>query len=738
SGSVPSFPLAEHDPPSRFELHQGFYGRELELKKLRHCFQEATQGRQQAVVVTGYAGVGKTSLVQELKKTVLARQGWFLAGKYGALERETPYSGIREALLDSWRQISADRRELAASFRASLEKALGPNLGVIAEVVPEMKNLFGELPPVLELDPIESKNRFHLCFLRALQALASKEHPLVLFLDDLQWADPSSLELLESILERGVKHFLLVGTYRNNELHPPNTLLHSIKKIRDRGIAIETLTVGPLELHDLRQFVADSLRTEVPTCAPLADLVFQKSGGNPFFAKAFLTNIVEEGLLCREEEKSWRWDLTQIAGHQAMASVLEVTRKKIDLIGADTRQTIAMAAALGRPLELPVLAAVCGKPVEQVEADLIEACRVRILIKTENGYQFEHDRLQESAYALIPEAERGARHLAIGRIIAGRWGASSAETTIFTVLDHLNRAPELLDDPEERKKTISLNLTAGRKARSAAAFPAAYHYFVSGLRLLDESCWQENYELTLALHTRAAEAACLTANFREADRLAQQVLTHARTLLGKIPAYETLIAVNNAKLLEAEAFRITLEVTRLLGIDIPPQPTAQEVKGALLATQQLAQALLASPLPTAAAKIDVESRAAMKLLARAALSAGTVHHNLYLVITHKLFELASRFPASPEAPVAFVMAGGILCYLFDEHEQGFRIADLGVELQSRSGSPRWQSLCHFLLTVDINCWRQHFDLLVDNFITAYRLGLQTGDLMTASTGAYYS
>jgi transcriptional regulator with GAF, ATPase, and Fis domain/predicted ATPase len=737
TGTIQQFDLAEHDPPSRFELHQRFYGRGLELKLLLKCFTEAVRGKQQVVMIAGYPGVGKTSLVNELRKNVFTQQGWFIAGKYDSLERETPYSGIREALLDLWRRVTSDEEELEVRFREKLISSLGQNLGVIVEVVPEMREMFSEIPPVLELDAIESKNRFLLCFILTLQALASEGHPLVLFLDDLQWADQSSLDLIEGVIKKGLDNFLFIGAYRSSEVNQQHALTQSMVRINKKRIPIETLQLTPLELQDIRQMVSETLRISVPNATPLADLVFQKTGGNAFHAKAFLTNIYEAGFLFLNEDASWAWDLPKIADQETTENVIDLTLRKISKTSEGIRRTLSMAAALGRQIDIGVLATVCGSTQKKVEADLVEACNIRILLKSENGYQFAHDHLQECLYSLNPVPVRAATHLRIGRLIAAREGKNLAETKIFTVLDHINQALVLIKDPDERKKTACLNLTAARTAKSAAAFPAAHHYITNGLTLLPNDVWSSDYELALAFHTEAAEAAFLTANYDDADKFVHLVIANAHNLLDKIPVYETLIALNHAKLQETEAIRISLEVVKLLGIEIPADPSQDEAKAAIIATQREVHAILSRPLQTTETSPSDESVAAMRILARTAIIAGTVNHHLYLIIGHKLFNLALSHPNSPETFLAHIMAGGMLCYLLDDYASGFKIADRGSELMRQSTATRLQSYCNFLLTVDINCWRLPLDSLVTDFIKSYRIGLESGDLMTASISTYY-
>ncbi len=734
--AVPHFELAEHDPPSRFELPQRFYGRSKERERLEAGLADASRGTLRLMMVAGSAGVGKTSLVQELQRSVFARGGWLATGKFDALERAIPYSGVLEALSSLWRQLLTEEPERVARHRQALEEALGQNLGVIVSVTPELASIVGATPPIAKLEPPESKNRFQLCFQQTLRALATPEHPLAFFLDDLQWADQSSLELIEGALEKGMGSFLLVGAYRDSEVDERHPLLHALSRMAEKEIPVETVTLGPLELADVEQLVADALRTPVERTAPQAELVFRKTAGNAFYTRALLTDISERGLLKLDRAGAWSWDLSKIGALESAESLVELATRRIEQMPAAMRRTISLAAALGHHLDLENLAAVCERGGEEVERDLVEACRERILLKHDHAYKFEHDRLQESAYALIPAAERTRTHLRIGRLLSRQKTKSAAGTRIFAVLGHMNRALELLDQPQERREIALLNLKAGRMAKSAAAFPAAHQYFCCGLQLLDGYAWANDYELALALHNEAAESAALIADFREADRLVNMILGGAHGILDRISAYETQIAIAHSKLRESEALSITLQAVQQLGVEIPAHPTMEEARQVALGVREAVAGALYRD-PAAQWGDEPEKLAAMRLLARASLGAGMVNHPLYLIIASKLLELALAQGQSPEAPLAYVMAGGMLCYLFDDYEAGQRIGNRGMELL-QSSSPRLGSYCHFLFTIDIDCWRLPSQDLVDNLVQARRMGLECGDFLSAGLSAYFS
>ena len=736
-GTIPPFELAQHDPPSRFELPQRFYGRSRELARLDAALEEASLGTLRLVMVAGSAGIGKTSLVQELQRSVFVKGGWLVTGKYDALERGTPYSGILEALRNLWRLLLTDEPQRIALYRQALQEALGQNLGVIVSVTPELASIVGETPPIPGLEPPESKNRFQMCFQLTLRALATPEHPMVFFLDDLQWADQSSLELIEGALEKGMGSFLLVGAYRDSEVDERHPLLHILGRMQEKEIPVETVTLGPLELADVERLVSDALRTPVERTAPQAELIFRKTAGNAFFTRALLTDISERGLLKLDREGAWSWELSQIDALESADTLVELANRRIEQMPEGMRRTISLAAALGHHLDLENLAAVCESSVEQVERDLVEACRERILLKHDHCYRFEHDRLQESAYALIPAAERTRAHLRIARLLGRQHGKSAggSGTRIFAILSHMNRALDLLDRPEERREIALLNLKAGRLAKGAAAFPAAHQYFCCGLALLDGYAWRSDYDLALALHNEAAESAALIADFREADRLVNIILGGAHGILDRISAYETQIAIAHSRLRESEALSITLDAVRQLGVEIPTHPTMEEAQAVVLrARDALTGALFQEPNIDCAD--DPETLAAMRLLARASLGAGMVNHPLYLTIASKLFELALRQGRSPEAPLAYVMTGGMLCYLLDDYQAGQRVGRRGMELLKHS-SPRLRSYCHFLFTIDVDCWRLPSRDLVENLVQAYRMGLDCGDFLSAGLSAYF-
>ena len=736
TGRIQSFPLGEHDVPERFELPQRLYGRESEVKSLVQALDDVGQGTAQVVLVSGPPGVGKTSLVQRLRRQVLVRRGYFITGKWDELERPTPYSGVLESFRDLVRQLLTEEAARLAEYRRQMVEALGPNLGALVGIVPEIRAITGEPPPLPAVGSAEARNRLHRCMQQFVRVF-SETQPLVVFFDDLQWADPSSLEFIKATIITGKKggNVLLIGACRDNALVPGHPLFEAFDEIRDAGIPVTTLHLGPLGPPELERLVADALRTGAEDVAPLVDLVYQKTAGNPYFTKAFLTSLREEGILAFEPQSGWTWNVSRVAGAEAAENAVALTAQRIAQLSEGTRRVVSLAAALGHHFEVKTLAAICGHGAEETEAHLIEACEERVLLKYGEGYRFEHDQVQEATYTLIPDEARPETHLRISRLLRDQAGEDKP-ARIFEIVDHLNRAVSILKSLEEQEDAVRLNLDAGLKAKRTAAFPSAFQYFSIGITLLDPNAWEKTYDLALALHSEAAETASLTADFQEAERLVKLVHDHAKTVFDEIPAYETEISIAYARRREAEAVRIALRVLGLLGVDLPEDPSTED---ALAAAREIQRAVKSERLPApkdGRPMTDPSKLAAMHLLARPFMAAAWTNPRLPTMLVGKLVDLTVRFGHSPVSPFAYVVAGVTLCTVLDEYEGGYETGAFGLKLCEHPESARWRSMSQFMFSIGISPWRGHLDSALAGLSEAYRLGLESGDLTTASTSAF--
>ena len=480
-GRIASFPLGEQDVPDRLLIPEKLYGRERESQALLAAFdQVVADGTPQLVLVSGYAGIGKSSVVHELHKALVPTRGLFASGKFDQYKRDVPYATLAQAFQTLVRQILGKREEEVAQWREAIGEALGPSGRLMVDLVPELKLLIGEQPLVPELQ--DAHRRFQLVFRRFIGVFARPDHPLALFLDDLQWLDAATLDLLQHLVTQpDVRYLLLVGAYRDNEVSPAHPLLRTLAAIRTAKARVHEIVLTSLGLDDVGRLVADALHCERARAEPLAHLVHAKTAGNPFFATQFITALAEEGLIAFDPRAAaWTWDLERIRAKDFTDNVVDLLVGTLHRLPATTQDALKQLACLGHSANTTSLAMVHSASSEdEIHAALWEAVRSGLVFRLDGGYTFLHDRVREAAYALIPAGERAAVHLRIGRLLAALTPAEKREETIFEIVNQFNRGAALITAQEECAQVAELNLIAGKRAKAATAYASALNYFAA-------------------------------------------------------------------------------------------------------------------------------------------------------------------------------------------------------------------------------------------------------------------
>ena len=452
-GCIDPFPLGTHDIPDRLLIPEKLYGREGEVNALLAAFDRVVaHGTAELVLVSGYSGVGKSSVVNELHKVLVMPRGLFAAGKFDQYKRDIPYATLAQAFQTLVRQILVKSEVEVGQWRHALLEAVGPNGQLIVNLIPEVEFIIGKQPHVPDLPPQDAKNRFQMVFRRFLGAFARPEHPLALFLDDLQWLDAATLELLEYLVsDPDVRHLMLVGAYRDNEVSSSHPLIRTLEVIRKAGTRMREIVLAPLRLDDVNRLVADGLRCKEDAAYPLAQLLHEKTGGNPFFAIQFLTAVAEEGPLRYDPgEAAWTWDLDRIRAKGYTDNVVDLVVGKLKRLSGATQTALQQLACLGNVVEIATLSLVFGKSEEEIHTALWEAARGGLILRLDGSYAFLHDRIQEAAYTLIPEDERAAAHLRIGRMLLASMTDDDLAEHLFDVANQLNRGAALIIDRDER------------------------------------------------------------------------------------------------------------------------------------------------------------------------------------------------------------------------------------------------------------------------------------------------
>jgi serine/threonine protein kinase len=511
---IPEFLLGEHDMPDRLLIPEKLYGRASETETLLASFgRVVASGTPELVLVCGYSGIGKSSVVNELHKVLVPPRGLFASGKFDQYKRDIPYSTLAQAFQSLVRPLLSKSETELSIWRNAFRQALGTNGLLIVDLVPELRLIIGEQPPVPVLPPQDAQRRFQLAFRRFLSVFARPEHPLALFLDDLQWLDAATLDLLEHLVTHSeVRHLLLLGAYRDNEVGPAHPLLRTLEAIRNAGAHVHQIVLAPLGLNDVGRLVADALHCKPNRSRPLAQLVHEKTGGNPFFAIQFFTALAEEGLLAFDPiAAAWQWDISRIRAKSYTDNVVDLMTGKLRRFSATTQEALKQLACLGNVAGIATLSLVHREAEEAMHVALWEAVHAGLVLRERSAYKFLHDRIQQAAYTLIPEEQRAEIHLRIGRLLLASMTADDLAGHPFDVANQLNRGTARLVERDEKTRVAAINLRAGQKAKASAAFASASAYLAAGIALLDETDWDSHYELNV-------QAAAGTRGVRVSDR----------------------------------------------------------------------------------------------------------------------------------------------------------------------------------------------------------------------------
>ncbi|MGK7929230.1 MAG: AAA family ATPase, partial [Spirulina sp.] len=586
------FPLGRQDIADRLQIPEKLYGREKEIERLLNAFARVVRaGTVEIMLVAGSAGIGKSVLVQELYKPIAQKRGYFIAGKFDQFQRNIPYSAIVNAFAGLVRQLLGEPEERLQGWREKLLGTLRENGQVIIEVIPEVELIIGKQPSLPKLEGFAARERFHLTFENFIRVFCSREHPLTLFLDDLQWADSASLQLLEAIIkDRKTENLLVLAAYRDNEVNATHPFAMTARKLQREGAKVETLTLEPLKIEDIVRLIADTLKQTPEAVKELAELIVKKTRGNPFFVGEFLKNLNAENLLSFDRtERKWQWTMEAIEGMNFTDNVVEFMMGKLQKLPPFIQNSLSLAACLGTEFALETLVLVEEREAREIYEDLKIALGMGLILPRsaldENlqiqDYKFGHDRIQQAAYKLIPEGRQPESHYRIGQKLLDNLSLEEREERIFEVVNQLNNGRVFVTAENERDELARLNLMAGRKARAATAYQAGRNYAEIGLSLLGERAWQEQYQTGLALHDLGAELASLCGDVEAMERTIATTIARSRSLLDRVNADLIKIQSHTSRNKLTEAIATGRQSLQQFGVTFPERPTPEDIQQAL-------------------------------------------------------------------------------------------------------------------------------------------------------------
>jgi PAS domain S-box-containing protein len=726
---IEPFQLGTRDVPNRLLIPEKQYGRAGEVEILLTAFDRIVKsGAPELVLVSGYSGIGKSSVVNELHKVLVPPRGLFASGKFDQYKRDIPYSTLVQAFQSLVRPLLGKSDAELAIWRDALLEALVPNARLMTDLIPELKLIIGDQPPVPELELQQAQSRFQLVFRRFMGVFARQEHPLALFLDDLQWLDAATLDLLEDLLIRpDLQHLMLIGAYRDNEVDATHPLTRKLDAIRQAGALIQEIHLAPLACDDFKQLIADALRCDPAQVAPLAQLVQDKTAGNPFFVIQFLHTLAEEALLHLEHDTAcWSWDLNRIRAKGYTDNVVDLLVGRVTGLPVKTQQALRQLACLGNVATIAMLSTVLEAPEEQVHGDLWPAVRQELVEHLEDSYKFMHDRVQEAAYSLVPEALRAEAHLRIGRLLAAQTPTEKREEAVFDIVGHLNRGAALITQREERNQLAELNLIAGKRAKGSTAYASALTYLIAGAAQLAEDRWERRHELTFALELNRAECEFLTGQSSVAEERLAALSTRATKTVEQATVACLHMDVCTTLGQNDRAVAVGLDYLRHVGIEWSPHPKEEEVRReyeriwSLLGDRTI-EDLIDLPLME-----DAASLATVHVLTKMFPPAGFTDVNLATLARCKAVSLSIEQGNCEASCFAYAELASSTGARLGDYQAGFRFGQLGYELVERRGLKRFEAETYLCFSLFVEPWTKHVrgcrDLLRRAFESANRVG----------------
>ena len=727
-GNINQFPLGEHDVPDKLLIPEKLYGRASEIDRLVASFDRIVSGgRPELVLVSGYAGIGKSSVVNELHKALVPPRALFASGKFDQYKRDIPYAILAQAFQSLIHPLLGKSEAELAQWRDALHKALDQNGQLIVDLVPELNLIIGEQPRVPELSTQDAQHRFQIVFRRFISVFARSEHPLALFLDDLQWLDAATLDLIEDLLTQSdVRHFMLIGAYRNNEVDPTHPLMLKLEAIRQTGAIVQDIVLAPLTREDLDLLIADALRCDPDRANPLTQLIHEKTAGNPFFAIQFIASLAEEGLLTFDHgDGRWSWDLNRIHSKGYTDNVVDLLVEKLSRQPAKTQNALKLLACLGNSTGFSTLQMLYQESEEDIHGQLWEAVRAGLIFRSEDSYLFLHDHIQEAAYSLITEQARAEAHLRIGRLLAERTPSHEREERIFEIVNQFNRAAHLITSNDERKLVAEFNLIAARRAKLSTAHASALFYLATGRALLTDESWETDYELIFSLECLRAECELLTADMESAEKRLSMLAGRANRAhdLAVITRLQLTLYTASDRL--DRGIEICLEYLRRGGTNWSAHPTSEDVRreydriGSLLGDRQI-EDLLHLPLVANPDILDV-----LEVLTEIVTPAVFFDKDLCALVICRMVNLSLEHGNSDASCFAYVWFGIVVGPRFGNYEDAFRFGQLGYDLLGKRGLKRYEARTCMCFSVVVP-WTKHArhsrDLVRHAFDVAYRMG----------------
>jgi predicted ATPase/signal transduction histidine kinase/tRNA A-37 threonylcarbamoyl transferase component Bud32 len=754
TGKIKDFEIARHDFSDRFQIPQKLYGRAAEIEILLNSFGRICRGTKELIMVTGYAGIGKSLLINEIHKPILTRHGYFISGKYSQFERNIPYLGLIQAFQQLIKHILTEKEGRIEYWEKKILRAVGPNARIIIDVIPELELIIGKQPAVPELPSQEAQNRFSLTFQNFIRIFAGEKHPLAIFLDDIHWIDLPSLKLIKLFLtDTETKYMLFIGAYRDNELASDHPLLTTLNEINKAGITLSRLILPALDHDHVNQLLSETLKCQPVKTTELASLCKKRTLGNPFFLKQFLRALYKEKLIEFDNRQMvWHWEIDRIGRMGITENVVDLMVNKTRKLSPATQTVLQIAACIGNQFKLKTLAMVYEKTPAETAKCLYEALQEEFVLPMSDAYKFiqedfedveviykfTHDRIQQAVYSMIDENQKKIYHLHTGNLLLNNTPEEKLEEDIFEIVNHLDAGIDLIKEPSLEINLAGLNLIAGRKAKAANAYEPSMKYLSTGIELLGSNCWKDNYLLTLDLVVETADVSFLLGDYEKMEMMVKIGLDHTEVILERIRIYEIIIQSLIARARLPEALNTATGILNQLGVSISKKPSRLFVMFNVFRLQVIMNRIDIEDLKRLPEMTDPKCLAAMRILFNAASSA--YRNNILMAINMalKMIQLSVRYGNSPYSPFSYSVYSIVIQGVVGDIEKAYKLGKFPLELVARFRAKESSAKINAIFNLFIRHWKDPLKDTIEPLNETFKVGLETGDLEFAAYCIMYS
>lgn len=753
STDIKDFTPGKKDISEFFQVPEKLYGRDREISIILNELNLIYSSESKLLLVTGPSGIGKSSLINGLRKPVVKQHGHFLTGKFDQAPSDLPYLPIIAAFQGFINQVIAEGEQAVERLRERILNRLGRRGKYICDVIPELELIIGKQPELEEFTPEEQQRRFNAVLSLFIEACTAKDTPLVIFLDDMQWADSGTLKFLEQFLIKyRTTGILFLGTYRDDAVGDSHPLQLMISRVTQSGKDIPILHLPPLRQENIQSLIADTLFESRDNVSALAQICHDKTDGNPFFIKQFLLAAhFDKHITYDSVAGKWLWNESAIAAMETTENLLPLQERKLQTFNKHTLKILKFASCLGNSFTLQTLTKVCQETEETVLRSLEKLSDIIIGVYTAAPlssvartledrhlpiYKFAHDRLQRAVYSLLSSQEIKEFHYQIGVELKKSGKEISKYPRVFDITGHLNIGADQIESAEEKLELARMNLEAGIKALSSSANFSAQNYLQAGLDLLPQKSWKQEYALTLALHTHAAEAAYLCNNHERSAELFEIINTHGKNHLDKAYAYSIQIRSLKARNMSTEAVETGVKILRQFGIRLPKNPGKIRAFLTFLRIKLLLMGSSTKDIQTLPQLKNTRVAAIMTLLADIGTATYYTNSSLLPSIAAKAIKLSLKHGNSNESTsMGYLTYGFLECGLpFGNIDTGYNIGQLSLKLLDNLDGVYPQT--PYLVNNLINHWKEPIADTITVMERVYTDCLEVGDFEIASNSLY--